>query len=67
MNLYRPIKNQAHLDDVLRLMRGAQKEAKRFASKDRLASAQYWESVIDGYLDQGGKSKAVLQLSGEGA
>jgi hypothetical protein len=60
--LVTPIKNQADLDSVLRLIRTARKEARRFASKDRAATAKYWESVIDGYLlEEGGFSKARLQ------
>jgi hypothetical protein len=56
------IKSQAHLDDVLLLMRTAQKEAKRFPSKDRAATARYWEEIIDGYLAGGGKSKVTVTL-----
>ncbi|MDR2020667.1 MAG: hypothetical protein LBQ14_07895 [Treponema sp.] len=44
------IKSELHLNEVLTLMRKAQKEAKRFPSKDNVATARYWEGVVDGYL-----------------
>jgi len=44
------IKSEAHLNDVLSLMRRAQKERKRFPSKGNKATAEYWEGVVDQYL-----------------
>ncbi|MDR2184988.1 MAG: hypothetical protein LBO80_04895 [Treponema sp.] len=49
------IKTFQQLAGVLTLMRRAQKEAKRFPSKDRIAAAKYWESVVDGFLQGVGK------------
>jgi hypothetical protein len=40
-----------HLNDVLLLMRRAQKEAKRFPGKGNVATARYWEGVVDEYLE----------------
>jgi hypothetical protein len=45
------IKSEKHLNDVLLLMRRAQKEAKRFPSKDNKKTAEYWEGIVDRYLE----------------
>jgi hypothetical protein len=45
-----PIKSELHLNSILALMRKAQKESKRFPSKGNLATAKYWEDIIDQYL-----------------
>jgi hypothetical protein len=57
------IKSLAHLDSVLVLMRESQKEAKRFLSKSNKANAQYWESIIDNYLEE---KKNGKQSAGRG-
>ncbi|MDR2159863.1 MAG: hypothetical protein LBP23_07330 [Treponema sp.] len=49
------IKTFQQLADVLTLMRRAQKEAKRFPSRDRVATAKHWESVVDEFLQGVGK------------
>jgi hypothetical protein len=45
-----PIRSELHLNSVIALMRTAQKESKRFPSKGNLATAKYWEDIIDQYL-----------------
>jgi hypothetical protein len=62
------IKSQLQLNSVIYLMRKAQKEAKRFPSKGNIATARYWEDIIDLYLESSEKDncKAIIQLA-EGA
>ena len=45
------IKSELHLNDVLTLMRRSEKEARRFPSKDNVATCRYWERVVDRYLE----------------
>ena len=61
------IKSQIHLNDVLTLMRNAQKESFRFRNfqkKDCHKTARYWEEVIDSYLnsDQKNNCNTVLRI-----
>jgi hypothetical protein len=51
-----PIKSEKHLNDVLLLMRRAQKEAKRFPRKGNVATAAYWEGIVDQYLESDQKN-----------
>ncbi|MDR1240015.1 MAG: hypothetical protein LBK27_07865 [Treponema sp.] len=44
------IKTLKQLVAVLELLRKSQKEAARFPSKDRAATAKHWESVVDEFL-----------------
>jgi hypothetical protein len=44
------IKTLRQLVSVLGLMRKSQKEAARFPSKDRTATAKHWETVLDEFL-----------------
>jgi hypothetical protein len=49
------IKTLKQLVDILALTRKSQKEAARFPSKDRAATAKHWESVVDEFLHDAGK------------
>jgi hypothetical protein len=61
------IKSEMHLNSVLALMRKAQKEAKRFPSKGNIATAKYWEGIIDRYLESAEKDncRTVLKFTKE--
>jgi hypothetical protein len=45
------IKTLKQLIAVLELLRKSQKEAKRFPSRDRVATARHWEGIVDEFLD----------------
>ena len=57
-----PIKSEMHLNSVLKLMRKAQQESKRFPSKGNLATARYWEDIIDQYLVSAAKDNCRTVL-----
>jgi hypothetical protein len=63
------IKSERHLNDVLLLMRRAQKEAKRFPGKGNAATAKYWEGIVDQYLasDQKNNCNTTVRIMEESA
>ena len=62
------IKSELHLNEVLTLMRRSQKEARRFPSKDNVATCRYWEGIVDRYLEgaEREKCRTVVRLEAAG-